>query len=125
MNLLGICVFLHGNDLIVSQSRKDRDGQGLSGLKSGFNFTTEVIGVIGELDIFTAVTLVVHEGAEIISGDIDERVLFTHDEGDVGSVGRRNDILVLLSGEDINGREVALGVTVLASLGGRHSGNLS
>jgi hypothetical protein len=35
-------------------------------------------------------------------------------------VGRRDELLHLLAGEDVGGDEVALGVTVLAGLGGGH-----
>lgn len=42
--------------------------------------------------------------------------------GDITIVGRRNNILKLLSIENVNGNKVALCVTVLPSLG---SGNLN
>jgi hypothetical protein len=40
-------------------------------------------------------------------------------------VGGRNNVLKLLSIEDINGNKVALCMAVLASLGGGHLNNLS
>jgi hypothetical protein len=40
-------------------------------------------------------------------------------------VGRGREILELLASEDINGDQVDLGVTVLASLGGRHVDDLA
>lgn len=51
--------------------------------------------------------------------------LATRDVGDVHVVGGRREILVLLVGEDIDGDKVDLGVTVLASLGGRHVDDLA
>ena len=52
-------------------------------------------------------------------------VLATRDVGNVHVVGRRRQIFVLLASEDVNGNQVDLGVTVLASLGGRHIDNLA
>lgn len=40
-------------------------------------------------------------------------------------MGRGGEILELLAGEDIDGDQVNLGVTVLAGLGGRHVNNLA
>ena len=54
-----------------------------------------------------------------------ELVLTTRDVGDVHVVGRGRKIFVLLASEDIGGDEMDLGVTVLASLGGRHVDNLA
>lgn len=45
--------------------------------------------------------------------------------GDVHVVGGGREIFVLLVGEDIGGDKVDLGVTVLASLGGRHVNDLA
>lgn len=42
----------------------------------------------------------------------------------VAVVGGWGQVLVLLAGEDVNAHEVALGVAVLASLGGRNIGDL-
>lgn len=52
-------------------------------------------------------------------------VLTTGDVGDIHVVGRRREILILLSGEDVKGDKVDLGVTVLAGLGGGHVDNLA
>lgn len=40
-------------------------------------------------------------------------------------MGRRAQIFVLLAGEDVDGDQVDLGVTVLAGLGGGHVDNLA
>jgi len=52
-------------------------------------------------------------------------VLLTGDVGDVHVVGGGGQILELLAGEDIDGDNVDLGVTVLAGLGGGHVNNLA
>ena len=54
-----------------------------------------------------------------------ELVLATGDVGDVHVVGGRAKLLKLLAGEDVEGDEMDLGVTVLASLRGRHLNNLA
>ena len=52
-------------------------------------------------------------------------VLAASDVGNIHVVGRRRKIFVLLVREDVEGDKVDLGVTVLASLGGRHVDNLA
>lgn len=54
-----------------------------------------------------------------------ELVLLTADVRDVHVVGGRGQILQLLAGEQVNGDQVDLGVTVLAGLGGGHVDNLA
>lgn len=54
-----------------------------------------------------------------------ELVLPTGDVGDVHVVGGGGQILELLAGEDVDGDDVDLGVTVLASLGGGHFDDLA
>jgi len=54
-----------------------------------------------------------------------ELVFLTTDVWDVHVVGGRAEILVLLLGEDVERDQVNLGVTVLASLGGRHVDDLA
>ena len=49
----------------------------------------------------------------------------TADVGDVHVVGRRRQIFQLLAGEDVDGNQMNLGVTVLASLGGGHVNDLA
>jgi hypothetical protein len=54
-----------------------------------------------------------------------ELVLTTGDVRNIHVVSRGGEILVLLAGEDVDGDKVDLGVTVLASLGGRHIDDLA
>jgi hypothetical protein len=49
----------------------------------------------------------------------------TADVGDIHVVGGRREIFQLLAGEDVDGDQVDLSVTVLASLGGGHFDNLA
>ncbi len=109
----------------MAHGGEDGDILGLATVEGGLDLTSEVIRVVGELDVVTAGARIVHEGAEALRGDVNELVLLAGNSGDVGSVGRGDDIFVLLAGEDVNGDEVALGVAVLAGLGGRHGGNLA
>lgn len=54
-----------------------------------------------------------------------ELVLATGDVGDVHVVSGWGQIFHLLSGEDVDGSQVDLGVTVLSSLGGGHVNDLA
>ena len=54
-----------------------------------------------------------------------ELVLATSDVGDIHVVGGGAQIFELLAGEDVDGNQMDLGVTVLASLGGRHVDDLA
>jgi hypothetical protein len=102
---------------------------------------------IGNLDIILGVTVIGHEGEVVIVGDVElgrqivrrrspcatrlpgrstyELVLATGDVGNVHVVGGRAQLLKLLASEDVKGDQVDLGVTVLASLGGRHVDDLA
>jgi hypothetical protein len=102
----------------VAHGTQHRHSKGLAGLELSLDLSGEVIRVIRELHILAEVAFLVHQGHEIIGTDVHEGVLLSNDVGDVGGVGGRNDIFVLLASEDINGSEVALGVSVLSSLGG-------
>lgn len=60
-----------------------------------------------------------------MGGDAYQLVLTARDIGDVHVVGGGREIFVLLAGEDVGSDQMDLGVTVLASLGGRHVDNLA
>ena len=64
-------------------------------------------------------------GAGQFQGSTYQLVLLAADVGDVHVVGGRAKIFVLLAGEDVEGDEMDLGVTVLAGLGGGHVDNLA
>ena len=61
----------------------------------------------------------------IPSGTTHELIVLAVDIGDVHVVGRGRQIFELLASENIDGNNVDLGVTVLASLGGRHFNDLA
>lgn len=52
-------------------------------------------------------------------------VLLAGDDGHIHIVGGRAQLFKLLAGKDIDGDKMDLGVTVLASLGGRHVDDLA
>lgn len=54
-----------------------------------------------------------------------ELIFLARDIGNIHVVGGGGEILELLAGEDVDGDQVDLGVTVLSSLGGRHVDNLA
>jgi len=102
---------------------------------------------VRELDIVLGGTIVRHEGEETVVGNIElcihistcffspcaclasgrtyELVLLAADVGNVHVMGGRAKFLELLAGEDIDGNQMDLGVTVLAGLGGRHVDDLA
>lgn len=59
------------------------------------------------------------------TGITHELVFLAGDLGDVHVVSRGRQIFELLASEDVEGDQVDLGVTVLASLGGGHFDNLA
>lgn len=99
---------------------------------------------LGELDIVLGGAVVGHEGEETVVSYIElqvlsagfqevghhpwqthKLVLSTADVGDVHVVSGRAQFFELLVGEDVDGNQVDLGVTVLAGLGGGHLDNLA
>lgn len=100
---------------------------------------------IWHLNIILHLTIISHQGKESIVGDVKlltllastprsavlvtvaayKLVLLAGNDWDIHVVGRWAKLLKLLAGEDINGDQVNLGVSVLAGLGGRHVDNLT
>lgn len=80
---------------------------------------------LGALDVVLHGAVLSHEGEETIVLDVEKLVLATGDVGDVHVVGGRGQLLKLLASEDVDGDQVDLGVTVLASLGGGHVDDLA
>ena len=97
------------------------------------------------LNIILHLTIISHQGKESIVGDVKllallastsrsavliavaayKLILLAGDDWDIHVVGGWAKLLKLLAGEDINGDQVNLGVSVLAGLGGRHVDNLT
>jgi len=117
------------HDLLVAHGSQERDRKRLilrlRLLKSLLQLTGIVIRVGGQLDILAHVTILLHEGQKTVVGDVDQVVIFAHNNRDVRVVGSRNNIFVLLVGKDIKSSEIALRVSVLARLGSGHSGHLA
>lgn len=78
----------------------------------------------GDLDVVLLGTIRLDQVEEIVV-DVRELVLSASDVGHVHVVGGGAEILELLSGEDVDGDQVDLGVSVLSSLGGAHLDNLA
>jgi len=85
----------------------------------------EVPALRGQLDVLAGCTLLVHEGQVFFIVDVHARVFGADDVGDGDVVGGGLDHLVLGTVEDIDGHELALGVAVLARLGGTHGNDLA
>lgn len=106
-------------------SGKHSHRESLASFESSLNLTVESLRDLGKFDILTHLTvLFIKKGAESIGGDVHQRVLLAVHERDVSGVGGGHNIFVLLIGKNINSGEVALGVTVLSSLGGGHINDL-
>jgi hypothetical protein len=101
---------------------------------------------LGDLDVVLHVAVLRHEGEEAIVLDVElchkhklvpdalrvscsgipyKLELAAGDVGNVHVVGGRGQLLELLAGEDVDGDQVDLGVTVLAGLGGGHVDDLA
>jgi len=81
---------------------------------SSFNFLANLS--FRNLDVRAQVTLLVHNGEEPVI-NVDELQVAASDVGDVHVVGRGTDVLQLLLGEDVNGNQVDLSMSVFPSLG--------
>lgn len=117
-SLLGV------NGSLLTHGGKDGDvGVLLLDLVELVDLVTNI--AIGDLDIILGVTVIAHQREVAIVRDVQKLVLAASNVGDVHVVGGRAQLLKLLGGEDVNGDQVDLGVTVLASLGGRHVDDLA
>jgi hypothetical protein len=107
-----------GNDLLNTNGSLDSDGDRvLSSVPSGTDLLGKGFGKGGQVEVGLLVSSFVHEGDFSTVFNVDDFPVRTVDNGDSGTVGRGNHIFILLAGEDIGGDKVALGVTVLSSLG--------
>ena len=102
----------------MSHSGKKGHHKVLALVESSLDLPSKVIGVVGELYIFTSLTIFVHHSQKSIIRDINKRILHALHDGDLSSVGGGDDIFVLLSSENVDRNEIALSVAVLSSLGG-------
>jgi hypothetical protein len=79
---------------------------------------------LGNLDVVLLGVVTGNEMEEAIV-NVRELVLSTGDVGDIHIVSGRAELLQLLVGENIDGDEMDLGVTVLAGLRGAHLNDLA
>jgi len=121
LGALGSLLGVHGE--LFTHGGHDNDIDVLAIIDHLLNSITKI--AIGELDIVLGVAGVIHEGKEIIIGDIEELEFATADVGDIHVVGGGRKIFQLLAGEDVDGDQVDFGVAVLASLGGGHFDDLA
>jgi len=103
---------------------KDGDHELLVGAETILDRLPDGI-VLGEHQVGLLVTAVVHQAKVAVVADVEQGVVLAQDVGHVIVVRGRDQLLKLLAGEDIDGDEMALGVTVLASLGGGHVRDLA
>jgi len=80
--------------------------------------------IVRALKVLPGVTAVVHHGEEVVL-HADELVVLALHVGHFHVVGGWADVFKFLTGEDVEGDHVDLGVAVLASLGGGHLNNLA
>jgi len=115
-------VDLRGNDTLLATGGETSDQNISFLLDGGLDFITD--SILGALEVIPGVTVVVHEGEEVVIEADQLEVLALH-IGDFHVVCGGTDILKLLSSEDVKGDKVNLGVSVLASLRGRHLDDLA
>lgn len=113
---------LEGQSSLLTHGRNDSDKKILAIVKGSLNLSSDI--TLRNLDIILLVSIS-SDHVQVAVVNVDELVFVTADVGDIHVVGGGRDILELLAGEDVNGDQVNLGVTVLASLGGRHVDNLA
>lgn len=107
---------LHRDDFLGTHGRQDSHQQILAFVKVSLHLLVDLVGVHVEEQVRAGVVLVIHDGDKALLIDIDElEILAGHNRGR-HVVRRRRNILELLSGEDVNGHDIGLGVTVLACL---------
>jgi len=99
---------------------------------------------VRDLNIILGLTIIGHQGKKTIVRNVElgkgpcqqssisfasksshQLIFLAGDVGDIHVVGGGAEFFELLAGEDINSNQMDLGVTVLASLGGRHVDDLA
>mmetsp|Transcript_26600 Transcript_26600/g.79044 ORF Transcript_26600/g.79044 Transcript_26600/m.79044 type:complete len:201 (+) Transcript_26600:2468-3070(+) len=124
---------LRGNNLLGADHLKVHGlGHGdedlLALVEVDLQLSSELVGVVGaggQGQVVTGVAIFQHQGHEALIVDVNQGVLSPEHVGDIAVVGGRGQVLVLLAREDVNADEVALGVAVLAGLGGGHIRDLA
>ena len=125
--LMDVCLLLLvRNNLLNANSSLNSHSDGVVSISPGVNdFLTESLWELWKVEIGLFVTTFVHENETAIFLNIGNGPLRTVDDRNGSSVGGRDHIFVLLSGEDVGCGEIALGVTVLSCLGDGDAQNLA
>merc|ERR1719483_888114 len=111
-----------GDDLLAARAQDDAVELGLlleellDTLANLLRIRGRLVQRVRQLDVLTHATVIGEQRDEAVIINTHALELNLLDEGDVGSVRRRHEILHLLSGEDVLRDEVALGVAVLSGL---------
>lgn len=119
---LSLWSLLEGDGSLLIHGSDDTDNQVLAVVELGSNLVTQF--TIWDLDIVLGVTVGGHQRQKTIV-NVQQLVFGSAYEGNVHVVGGWRQVLQLLAGENVNGDQVDLGVTVLTSLGSRHVDNLT
>jgi len=118
-------LLLETNDLLNANSRLDRNHDTVLATTPGLaDLLSKPIRISGKVHVRLLDTTFVHKG-EFISLNIDDLPVRLVDNGNSSSVRGGNHIFELLSGKDIGGEKVTLGVSVLSSLGDGNLENLA
>jgi len=80
---------------------------------------------IGNLDIVLSLTIIGHQRKETIIRDIEQLVFLADNIGDIHVMGRGAELFEFLASEYVDGNKMDFGMTVLASLRGRHVDDLA
>ena len=112
------------NVLLVHGSH-DRHQQLLACVEVILDLLRKTVVVLRQREVLTRVSIFRHEADKSLVVDVDERVFGTRHVGHVHVVRRAAELLHLLAGEDVEGNEVALRVSVLARLRRRDVDNLA
>jgi len=109
---------------LLSHSRKNNDiGVLLLGGEKLVNLLANLS--VRDLNIILGLTIISHQREETIIGDIEQLVFLASNVGNIHVMGGWAEFFELLASEDIDSNKMDLGVTVLASLGGRHVDDLA
>jgi len=108
---------------LLTHGSQDDNDEVLSFPKILCDLLAEV--TIGDLNIIFGATVISHQGEEIIIGNVKKLEFLAVNNGDLHVVSGGRQLFELLAGEDVEGSQVNLGVSVLSSFGGGHINDLA
>lgn len=114
--------FLEGDGGFFAHGGDDGDHQVLTLVEGGLHGVTQLTFWVS--DVVLGLTVHGHQGQETVV-DVQQLVLGSLDDWDLHVVGGWGQVFQLLAGEDVDGDQVDLGVTVLTGLGGGHVDDLT